>query len=239
MIKQNILLTLIFTITLTLGFAQKSVNQLDSNGKRHGLWSKSFQGTNQPRYTGQFDHGKEIDTFNYYTLSQGKSVLSAVKVFEKDSDLANITFYTSTGNIISRGQMKGKLYVGKWTYYHKNSDLIMTEESFNEKGKLEGNKRVYFKNGQLAEDTYFKNGKMSDFCSWYGDKGQLLKQQTYKDDQLSGPSVYYDANNKVSSKGEYKNNEKIGVWKYYTEGVLSKEINHDTDTVKKIDNGKN
>ena len=36
MIKQKFYLTFIFTIILTLAFAQKSVNQYNKDGKRHG-----------------------------------------------------------------------------------------------------------------------------------------------------------------------------------------------------------
>lgn len=234
MIKQNRYLTLIFTITLTITFAQNTDNQFDSNGKRHGYWTKNFQGSNQPRYSGQFFHGKEVDTFKYYTLSQGKSVLSALKIFEKDSDLAKVTFYTSTGKVISKGQMNGKHFVGKWVYYHKNSEVVMTEEHFNDQGQLEGNRKVFYDNGQLAEDTYYKEGKLNGFCSWYGKNGLLIKQQTYQDDLLHGVCIYYDTEDRVSSKGEYKNNLKVGVWQYFVNGELTKEINHDTSEVKKF-----
>ena len=86
MIKQKVYFSFIFTIILTIAHAQKSVNQFDKSGKRHGIWTKNYHKTDQKRYEGQFVHGKEVDTFKYYTLSKGKSVLSATKVFNiKDS----------------------------------------------------------------------------------------------------------------------------------------------------------
>ena len=43
-----------------MGWSQ-DINQFDAEGKRHGVWKKNFEGTDQLRYEGEFDHGKEID----------------------------------------------------------------------------------------------------------------------------------------------------------------------------------
>ena len=59
----------ILTIFTVNSYSQESINQLDSAGKRHGVWKKYFDKTKQLRYQGQFDHGKEIDTFKFYRLN--------------------------------------------------------------------------------------------------------------------------------------------------------------------------
>ncbi len=102
MIKQKLILGLIFTIILTLGHAQKSVNQFDKEGERHGLWTKNYHQTDQKRYEGVFKNGKEIDSFKYYTLSKGKSILSAIKVFNENDSLADITFLASNKKVIRK-----------------------------------------------------------------------------------------------------------------------------------------
>jgi len=235
MIKQNLALRLIFTISLTLAYAQKPVNLLDINGKRHGLWQKNFEGTDQLRYQGQFFHGKEIDTFKYYTLKQGKSVLSATRVFRRDSDVAKVKFFTSTGGLISEGQMRGKSYVGEWRYYHKNSPTLMITETFNDQGVLHGEKKVFYKNGQLAEESNYKDGNLHGKVSWYSENGQLFKTLTYEKDELEGPAIYYQPGGDVSSKGQYKSNVKRGKWLYYKNGKAYKEIDHTTNKVKKLE----
>jgi antitoxin component YwqK of YwqJK toxin-antitoxin module len=228
-------LLIFFSLSLTVAFAQKPVNEFDEQGRRHGYWSKNFQGTDQIRYSGQFNHGKEIDTFNYYTLSQGKSVLSAVKVFRPDTDVAEVSFYTSTGGLISKGQMKGKTYTGTWVYYHKNSDQVMILENYNTNGVLDGEKKVYYKNGTLAEDSTYKNGKLQGKVSWYAEDGQLFKMLTYEQDVLSGPGEYFEPGGKIASKGLYKDNKKWGKWTYYKNGKAYKEINHSTNVVTKLE----
>ena len=67
MIKQKIYFVIILTLVLTNVNAQ-SINQFDANGERHGLWKKNFEGTDQPRYEGTFDHGKEVGIFKFYKL---------------------------------------------------------------------------------------------------------------------------------------------------------------------------
>lgn len=226
---------LFFSLSLTIGFAQEKINSYDTSGKRHGSWTKNFQGTDQVRYSGQFSHGKEIDTFKYYKLSHGKSVLSALKVFNPDSDLAEVSFYTSTGGLISKGQMRGKTYVGTWTYYHKNSDVVMITETYNNKGVLDGEKKVYYKNGQLAEDSVYKDGKLEGQVSWYGENGQLFKSLTYEQDVLNGQGAYYEPGGAIASKGLYKDNKKWGKWLYFKNGKPYKEINHTTNVVTKFE----
>ncbi len=234
MIKQKINLILFFTIILTNGFAQKSVNQLDKNGKRHGIWTKNYEGTDQVRYIGNFRHGKEIDTFKYYKLSKGKSVLSATKVFNDKDKKASVKFFTSRGKLISEGMMDGKNYIGKWIFYHRKSNAIMIEENYNVQGQLSGNRMVYYDNGQIAEKANYKSGKLSGEANWYSESNTLIKTSIYKDGELNGESTYYDIYGNIKSKGTYKSDKKVGIWEYYKGGKLTKKVNHTTKEVIKM-----
>lgn len=231
MIKQLKILVLFFTIILTSVNAQKSVNQVDKDGKRNGLWTKNYHQTDQLRYEGVFKHGKEIDTFKFYTLSGGKSVLSAVKVFNEKDSLANVTFLSSNKKIISEGNMIGKRFVDKWVFYHKNSNAQMIVEHYNDEGKLEGERCVYFKNGLPAEKAVYINGKLNGESKWFTESDKLIKQSQYRDDLLHGETINYDADGKITSKGSYNEDQKVGIWFYYKDGELTKEINHTTNEV--------
>ncbi|WP_391593490.1 toxin-antitoxin system YwqK family antitoxin [Winogradskyella sp.] len=216
----------IFTIILTNLQAQDVVNQYDEEGRRHGMWSKNYYETNQKRYEGLFNHGKEVDTFKYYKLSNGKSVLSAIKVFNAKDSLADITFFASNKKVISKGSMKGKSYIGQWIYFHKNSELPMIIEHFNTEGQLDGEKKTLYKNGQVAELVHYKNGKLNGEALWYTENNQLLKKAEYKDGLLNGLTINYDASGNITSTGPYLEDRKAGIWKYYEAGELKKEIDH-------------
>ena len=233
MIKQTIYYCLFFTISLTTVRSQNSVNQYDNDGKRHGLWTKNYHKTDQVRYRGVFRHGKEIDTFKYFTLSEGKSVLSATKVFNQKDNLSDVIFYASNKKVISEGQMNGRDYVGQWIYYHKNSDAKMIVENYNSKGELDGERIVYYKDGAIAEKTSYKNGKLDGEAKWYSEQKLCYRTSQYENDQLNGLTAYFDNKGKLSSQGHYKDDQKAGLWTYYEDGKLKKEIDHTNNIVVK------
>lgn len=216
-----LVLILVFLVTLS-SFAQE-INQLDANGERHGIWKKNFEDTNQPRYEGEFKHGKEIGTFKFYKLVEKKSVLSATKEFNENNNIASVKFYSSTGKLISEGKMNGQAFIGKWTYYHNKTDAVMSTEYYNDEGNLNGEKLVYYENGQIAEKSNFVNGKQEGLSTWYSETGVVLKEFQYENDELHGLSKYYDNKGQLVAEGSYKRGQKHGVWKYYTDGKLTEE----------------
>ncbi|MGS2726832.1 toxin-antitoxin system YwqK family antitoxin [Psychroserpens sp. BH13MA-6] len=218
----------IYILTVfTLGLnAQNIVNQFDKDGNRHGVWRKYFDKTKELRYEGEFDHGKEVGTFKFYTLKGGKSVLSATKVFNPNSNQVAVKFLSSTGKLISEGQMIGKLYYGKWIYYHNKSDAIMTIEYYNDQGKLEGERQVFYPNGNTAEKSHYINGMLDGESIWYAENGTVLKRFLYKNDELNGITKYFDAEGNIKAEGLYRNNLKHGVWSYYEDGKLVETKDH-------------
>eukprot|EP01093_Parvamoeba_rugata_P013356 TRINITY_DN405_c0_g1_i2.p1 TRINITY_DN405_c0_g1~~TRINITY_DN405_c0_g1_i2.p1 ORF type:complete len:237 (-),score=59.85 TRINITY_DN405_c0_g1_i2:51-761(-) len=231
MIKQKVFTIITLTLFLTSVYAQNPVNQFDKDGLRHGIWTKNYHNTDQKRYEGVFKHGKEIDSFKYYTLSAGKGVLSAIKVFNEKDSIADVTFLASTKKVISEGKMNGKRFIGTWTFYHKNSSAKMIVENYNENGLLEGERFVYFKNGLLAESAHYKNGLLHGESKWFSEKNVLLRHTHYKDDHLEGKTINYDANGNITSEGNYIKSQKKGIWKYYKDGKLTKKIDHTTQEV--------
>ncbi|WP_298894603.1 toxin-antitoxin system YwqK family antitoxin [uncultured Psychroserpens sp.] len=230
MIKQNNKMRHFFIYILTVvclsSYAQDSVNQFDSNGKRHGVWKKYFDKTKQLRYEGQFNHGKEVGTFKFYTLNKGKSVLSATKEFNTSDNKAVVKFMSSKGKLISEGQMNGKLYIGKWMYYHNKTDGILSTEFYNNRGELEGEKMVYYPNGKLAEHSNYSSGKLEGTSTWYAENGKPLKIFEYQNDELNGVSKYYDADGNIKAEGTYRDGLKHGVWNYYENGKLVNSKDH-------------
>jgi antitoxin component YwqK of YwqJK toxin-antitoxin module len=223
MIKQKLFLVLLLTLFLTSGHAQNEINAFDSEGKRHGFWKKNFDASDQPRYEGTFNHGREVGVFKFYTLNQKKSVLSATRAFSPDNDDILVKFFSSKGKLISEGQMTDTLFFGKWVYYHNKSKEIMTLEHYNSKGKLEGEKMVYYENGQIAEQSKYINGKMEGVSKVFSEKGMLIKEFSYQNDMLNGMSRYYNSTGQLLAEGTYRNDQKHGIWKYYENGMLTEE----------------
>ena len=201
----------------------QSTNQLDADGKRHGVWKKNFEDTNIIRYEGKFNHGKETGLFKFYKNIDGKASLTASKQFNDNNNKAYVIFYASTGKIISEGEMDGKRYIGIWKYYQKTSNQLLTLEHYNDEGFLEGDRFVYYENGQIAEKKQYVNGKLEGPSFWYSDKNVVLKEFHYENGELHGPSKVYNPKGELIIEGQYKQGKKHGIWKYYEDGKLVEE----------------
>lgn len=211
-----------FSITGSILFSQE-INQFDTNGKRHGIWKKYYDGTKVLRYEGAFNHGKEIDTFKFYKNVDSVAKLSAIRVFNKDSKYAQVKFYTSKGKLMSEGKMLGKLYVGEWLFYHSKNDKIMTREHYNEQGELHGEVIVYYANGNIAEIKKYEKGKLHGKTKLYSEKNELISEYTYVDDKLHGEAKIYEPSGNIAAEGIYRNNKRHGIWKFYEKGKLIEE----------------
>jgi antitoxin component YwqK of YwqJK toxin-antitoxin module len=133
---------------------------------------------------------------------------------------------SSKGKLISEGMMNGRLFIGKWIYYHNKSDGIMSVEYYNDNGNLEGEKVVFYANGQIAETSTYKDGKLEGSSKWYSESGKLLKDYLYENDELHGMSKYYDADGIILAEGNYQKGRKHGIWNYYEAGKLKESKDH-------------
>ncbi len=203
-------------------FSQSEINQVDKNGKRHGIWKKFYKDSEQLRYEGEFNHGKEIGVFKFY-CETCKSQPIIVKIFSENDSIADVKFYTKKGKLVSIGKMNGKKRIGEWLYYHEKSKNVMTREFYNSEGELDGIKTVYYPNTKIAEETNYKNGIKEGKNIYYSPEGVILKKLIYVNNELHGPATYYDAYGKVILEGSYKEGKKHGIWKTYKDGKFVKE----------------
>ncbi|MGZ0014989.1 toxin-antitoxin system YwqK family antitoxin [Yeosuana sp. AK3] len=218
--KKGLIIIFLCVVKLAVG---QAINQFDEQGKRHGVWKKVFDGTTILRYEGEFKHGKEIGLFKYYKNIDKQASLTATKQFNNDDDKAYVTFYTSKGKVISEGMMHGKIYIGEWKYYQKNSNQLLTLEQYNAQGLLEGDRFVYYENGQIAEKQFYNKGILEGSTVLYSEKNVVLKVFNYANGELHGLSKFYNPKGDLILEGYYKNGKKHGVWKTYENGKLTEE----------------
>jgi hypothetical protein len=212
-----------FSLLFSFVISAQDVNQMDANGKRHGKWQKTFDDSEILRYQGQFEHGKPVGEFKFYEAINNKGVLVAKRVFNESDDLAQVTFYSSKGNVIGEGKMNDKIYVGDWKYYHKDSKQIMSQETYNNVGELHGLKTVYYLSGKVAETINYENGQLQGESIAYSEKGKVLRVETYKDNMFHGLYKTYDLKGNLLSEGNYFKDERKGIWKFYKNGKLVEE----------------
>ncbi len=216
---KHFLICICFILFNLVGFAQ--INQYHDDGTRHGLWEKKFEGTEQIRYTGRFDHGVEVGKFKFYKRGFS-SQPTAIKTFSNKGRVADLVYYSQAGNVISKGRLVNRKREGTWLHYHKNSSKVLTEENYKE-DKLNGKQTTFYDNGHVAETTEYVEGKKEGKQLVYSVKDILIKEFTYQNGVLEGINKFYSGKGNLIIEGNYKNDKKVGTWKYYENGKLINE----------------
>jgi len=216
-----LLLFVSISVFCNAGFAQSDFNKLDANGKKHGLWKGVHDQSKRPRYEGTFENGIEVGTFTYFDDTKAKSVI-ATRVFSDNGTVAQTTFFDQKKNIVSEGKTVNRLNEGEWKYYHEASKDIMTIENYS-KGKLNGIRKVFYKSGEIAEETTYFNGIKNGPYKSYAENGVLLEESNYKNGQYEGNAIFRDGNGKIASKGPFVKGQRKGVWEFYENGKLKKK----------------
>lgn len=201
----------------------QTLNKLDENGKKDGLWKGTYEESKRPRYEGIFNHGKETGVFKFYDDTKAASVI-ATRDFSANDGSAYTIFYDQAKNKVSEGKVINKLFEGEWKYYHQASLTVMTIEKYS-KGKLNGLRSVFYPNGKIAEEMNYKNDIKEGSYKRYAENGTILEQLNYKNNELDGEAVFNNSNGVVASKGIFVNGKKSGNWQFFEKGKLVKEVN--------------
>lgn len=200
----------------------QDVNKLDENGNKHGLWKGLYQESNRVRYEGVFEHGKEVGLFKFFDDTKAGNIIATREFNTKDNSCYSI-FYNQNKNKVSEGRLVNKKYEGEWKYYHEDLPSIMTLE-FYVNGKLNGIRKVFYKSGQLAEETTYYNGLKNGSYKSYAENGVVLEESNFSNGLYNGQAIYRNVDNQIAGQGLYKNDKKVGIWKILQKGKL-KEIN--------------
>ncbi|SNR75297.1 Antitoxin component YwqK of the YwqJK toxin-antitoxin module [Lutibacter agarilyticus] len=223
--KFKFVVLFLFSGILSLS-AQEEINKLNAKGERVGVWKKDYP-NGRIRYQGQFEAGKEVGVFKYYSMVSSEHPI-LVKTFSKSTNLAEVVFYSEEGILESKGQMDGKNRVGKWLYFQKDGITIVSEENY-ENGVLNGISKTFYKSGIPTEILHYKNGKLHGKVERFADNGVLIDDLSYVDGKLQGLAKYYNLDGKLIYTGMYENDEKAGKWEFYDDG---KSVRPDTNTLK-------
>ena len=212
----------IVCLLISINIFAQDINKIDENGKKHGLWKGFYDESKRPRYEGTFEHGKEIGMFKFFDDTKVGTVI-ATREFNSKDDSCYTIFYNQKKNKVSEGKVVNKQFEGDWKYYHEDLPTVMTLEPYSN-GKLNGVRKVYYKSGEIAEETSYLNGLKNGPYKSYAENGVLLEESNYKNDLYDGMSINRSATNTITSQGVYKAGKKVGIWKILEKGKI-KEVN--------------
>ena len=208
---KSIALLFIFSGIFTVS-AQEKINEFNKNGDRIGSWIKYYD-NGKIRYQGQFEAGKEVGVFKYYSMVSSEHPI-VIKTFSKETGIAKVAFYSVEGKLESSGEMDGEKRVGKWFFYLKDGLTLISEE-FYINGVLNGTATTYYRNGKITESLNYKDGKLEGSVKRFSDEGVLLDDLNYANGKLEGLAKYYNTFGKLRAFGNYENDLKVGKWQYF------------------------
>ena len=210
------------SLLLSISVFAQDLNKLDQTGKKQGLWKGVYEESKRPRYEGTFDHGKEVGLFKFFDDTKAGTVI-ATREFNSNDNSCYTIFYNQNKNKVSEGKLVNKQFEGEWKYYHENLPSIMTSEQYL-KGKLNGVRKVFYKSGEIAEETTYKNGLKNGIYKSYAENGFIMEESNFKNNVYDGLATYRSATNEITSQGQYKDGKKVGIWKVLEKGKL-KDVN--------------
>ena len=190
-------------------YAQEDLNKTDANGLKQGKWEKKFE-NGQIRYTGQFIDDKPVGAFFYYYENGGKS---SEVTYENESDVSHARFFHKNATIMAEGDYYKRQKHGEWKYYDNQTALSLIEHY--ENGVLQGNRVIYFLNGQVSAIEPYENGVKNGAFKEYFPNGMVKLEGTYLDGNFDGDYVQYFDDGTVYIEGQYKAAVKDGQWYYY------------------------
>lgn len=211
---------LLICLLMSSQFIFAQANQKDEQGRRHGKWQTFFPETQELKFEGEFSHGKEIGIFKFYKEELKNP--TALMYFEPNKETVKVQYLAQNGKIISEGNMLNQQRTGLWTYFHKNSSIVMMLENYRD-GKLEGEKKIFYEDKSLAEEATYVNDKITGKRKLYSPKGAVLEELTYVNGELHGPAKFYNDQGELMSEGNYKNDKHHGNWRYYENGELTRQ----------------
>jgi antitoxin component YwqK of YwqJK toxin-antitoxin module len=215
-----LLLTFLFSY---ISFGQ-TINQVDKQGKKQGVWKKYYDKSGRLLYEGTFKDDKPSGIFRFYYENGSKKALIDHNLSTGRS-LAN--YFHPNGQLMSGGIFRNQLKDSTWVTFTEGG--LVSEISNFQNDELHGPKTTFYISG-LENATgripyiksNYKNGKLDgDYTELFMD-GRKKLYSFYIDGKLNGLYIEYHRNGKKSSLTRYKNGIKNGYCSGYDE--TEKEI---------------
>ena len=126
----------------------------------------------------------------------------------------NYKYVVNDDNLVYKNNLvyekeKDKPFTGTAESYYENSDQLKFTSKYR-KGKLHGETKEYFENGEPSEIIKYKKDKPHGKAVYYYENGNVKLRTKYKDGLLNGDYVYYSENGNILEKSEYEKGLRTG-----------------------------
>ena len=121
----------------------------------------------------------------------------------------------NNGALLMKGEFVNGLKVGRWAAY--DSLGVMRSDEFFINDKWEGERKIYFANGELNIFENYKNGVRNGINNCYYENKQLQYSLNFINGLIQGEWICYHPNGQVWQKGNFVDNLNEGKFYSYDE----------------------
>ncbi len=134
------------------------------------------------------------------------------------------TSYDEEGNVFEESQYKKGKLDGERKIYFSNGGVEILENY--KAGKIVGSYQSFYKNGKPNLVAEYVDGSMEGMVRRYFDSGEIMEEVTFVNNEENGPFKEYYKNGQVKWEGQYKDgdNEYGSINSYNEEGELIKKM---------------
>lgn len=173
-------------------------------------------------FAASYSLGQDTVRTNYPNTSQEWR-----KVFLDRQKIEETIFYASGQPWMTAKYEEGAAY---WRWYHPNGNPFFEATIVND--KIQGLYKVWYENGQIAEEIYFIDHLENGKATFYHSNGQLAMTGEYIEGRMSGPWFFFTKHGdkatgqwkwpfaalpaKQRMQGRVTSGEPVGLWNYVT-----------------------
>lgn len=134
---------------------------------------------------------------------------------QENSMKKDTVFYTYTGLIASKGELKNGVPNGVWISYFENGKKKSIASW--ENGKLDGKTQFFSSDGLLNKSIEYQNNLKNGYSSFYDSLANIKRKVNYENDTLNGKGFTYYPSGEIESEFMYIKGKLQGTLTQYAE----------------------
>lgn len=189
-----------------------------------------------------YNRGELVSSQNYlyfYDSDWNICTISDKKRFTGTLEMSGIVTRYYFPNLFNGKVIDGKFDGEISSYYNIGEKPSIAVVARYNKGKLTGEYRAYYTNGQLSSERNYLDGKYDgEYKSYYEDSlatrphGQLKYKAYYNHSGRYGLACWYYKNGKIEAESNYVNGKKNGISRQWKEDGTFISVYHYVDDIK-------
>jgi antitoxin component YwqK of YwqJK toxin-antitoxin module len=199
-------------LQFTVSAQQNTLNQLDSGGRKTGVWETYYE-SGKVKSHGTFRDGHPVGLLLKYYPG---GILQAEMNFDETGTVSRVKMYYETSGLASEGKYVNQLRDSVWNYYSSWDKRKAFSESW-KMGKRDGVTYKFYSEGKPSEYLEWKDNVKNGKWEQYFENGAVRLTGYYLNDTLNGNFVCYNPDSSLSIKGSYRMGTLDGTWTYYSE----------------------